>query len=73
MNSGIYSRLVEVHRLAAQLETKVEVISFVNLPPAIAAELHEAGPKLHAVKSRLFGAMLMAKEAVQKENAEAPP
>ena len=66
MGAAVYSRLVEAHRLAAQLEAKIDVIT-QHAPAAIAAELEDVLPRVHAAKSRLLGAMLLAKGALRTE------
>ena len=68
MGAGVYSRLVEAHRLAAQLEAKIDVIT-QHAPAEIAAELEDVLPRVHAAKSRLLGAMLLAKDDLQTEAA----
>ena len=52
--------------MAVQLESRIEVI-MDNAPPAIATELEDVLPRVHAAKSRLLGAMLLAKDALQTE------
>ena len=66
MGAAVYSRLVEAHRWAAQLEARIDFLT-QHAPAAIAADLQETLPRMHAVKSRLLGAMLLAKDALQTE------
>ena len=65
MKAGTYSRLVEAHRLAAQLESKCEIIAG-HSTPEIAIELEDVLPRVHAAKSRLLGAMLLAKDGLRE-------